>query len=560
MDASNTVFSPPSAACQDVGTSSGEMIQVYGGEASVLRCPLYHTEYAQGSRFKLDWYWTQSPETAEQPVPVDHMDSRISREGNRLWFHPVSSGDAGHYICVLSNRTCCVKVTVRLKVLQRPEGMCVPQPPGPSVRVDIPVEEGKTLSCPDLQDFTHPNRSLSVQWFHNCKQYEWGIDREKKGQNVVIHLMREIYAGNYTCVVTYTFRGEEMKFTRVVAVRPVCSEAKLKCQVFLPHLDGEQPKPEVWWEVSGQTLGQLGDPRFSSTSEVSEDRLGDRTVENVLQIQTFSSQDLNKEYSCFAQNSRNRVSRVALLRAEEYLPHVELGLGLAVPTVIVLVLFVVYHVFQLELLLLYRSRCVCHRVDPDGKEFDVYISYARNSAEEQFVHMTLRRVLENELGYKVCIFDRDSLPGGTITDETLSFVGRSRCLIVVLSPAYALQGTQALLELKAGLDSMALGGDLRVILVQYQPVSRSNWVQELRRARVALALIRWKGEKSAHLSSHFWKQLQVELPIKWKRDAPSINAAHKQYILTPSEVKSVDSEHDAHTKSDGVVPTQITDT
>lgn len=43
----------------------------------------------------------------------------------------------------------------------------------------------------------------------------------------------------------------------------------------------------------------------------------------------------------------------------------------------------------------------------------MYISYARNSEEEQFVLSTLRSVLENELGYSVCIFDRDSLPGGS---------------------------------------------------------------------------------------------------------------------------------------------------
>ncbi len=32
--------------------------------------------------------------------------------------------------------------------------------------------------------------------------------------------------------------------------------------------------------------------------------------------------------------------------------------------------------------------------------------------------------------------------------------------------------------------------------------------------RLALTLIRWKGEKSAPLSSRFWKQLQLELPMR----------------------------------------------
>lgn len=85
---------------------------------------------------------------------------------------------------------------------------------------------------------------------------------------------------------------------------------------------------------------------------------------------------------------------------------------------------------------------------------------------------------------------------------------------MVVSPGYASQGSQALLELKAGIDSMALGGHLRVILVQYKPVQRQSLVRELRRARVALVLVRWQGDKSKELTSRFWKRLRVELPVR----------------------------------------------
>lgn len=101
-----------------------------------------------------------------------------------------------------------------------------------------------------------------------------------------------------------------------------------------------------------------------------------------------------------------------------------------------------------------------------------------------------------------------------ITDETLSFVARSRRLLVVVSPGYASRGSQALLELKAGLDSMARGGHLRVILVQYRPVRGQGWVKELRRARMALALVHWRGDQSQQLTSRFWKKLRVELPLR----------------------------------------------
>lgn len=92
-------------------------------------------------------------------------------------------------------------------------------------------------------------------------------------------------------------------------------------------------------------------------------------------------------------------------------------------------------------------------------------------------------------------------------------MARSRRLLVVASPDYASKGSQALLELKAGIDSMALDGHLRVILVQYRSLQQQNWVRELRRARLALALVRWQGDKSKELTSRFWKRLRLELPV-----------------------------------------------
>ncbi|KAK9401540.1 interleukin-1 receptor accessory protein [Crotalus adamanteus] len=165
------------------------------------------------------------------------------------------------------------------------------------------------------------------------------------------------------------------------------------------------------------------------------------------------------------------------------------------------------------MVLFYRAHFGTDETILDGKEYDVYVSYARNTEEEDFVLLTLRGVLENEYGYKLCIFDRDSLPGGIVTDETLSFIQRSRRLLVVFSPNYVLRGTQALLEFKAGLENMASQGTIKVILVQYKPVKKSQ-VKELRQAKTVLTVIKWKGEKSRYPSGRFWKQLLVKLPVK----------------------------------------------
>lgn len=57
----------------------------------------------------------------------------------------------------------------------------------------------------------------------------------------------------------------------------------------------------------------------------------------------------------------------------------------------------------------------------DGKEFDAFVSYAKlNSSEsdspfiseEKFALELLPDMLENKYGYKLCILERDILPGG----------------------------------------------------------------------------------------------------------------------------------------------------
>lgn len=184
----------------------------------------------------------------------------------------------------------------------------------------------------------------------------------------------------------------------------------------------------------------------------------------------------------------------------------------------------------------------------------MYISYARNTEEEEFVMATLRHVLEAEFGYTVCIFDRDSLPGGSeytnlhekvclmslpfsylslqyrvrvcvaVSEETLQFVSRSRRLLVILSACSAFRDAQALLEVRAGVSAMLRGGSVRLVLVQFKPTRATSdgshkqnthkCVKELRRARIALALVRWEGDKSASLTSHFWKKLRLQLPVR----------------------------------------------
>ncbi|XP_041663041.1 interleukin-1 receptor accessory protein-like isoform X2 [Cheilinus undulatus] len=448
---------------------------------------------------------------------------------------------------LLMNKSSCSKIAMRLTVIQRDEvvhNACQLPVVGPASQVVIFINMGKTLQCPSLQDATKmADSEPTVSWYHEtpdtsrCEKFPfWNTHRQQKGADLRFNLMLKTYRGLYYCTVHYKRRGKSLNYSRSINVTAVYifngsqvptilqpskeqiftvkqdTKVQLACRGLFPY--HESPW-DIWWTVDGKKLDELPDhQRFSKiNSQVNYD-YGEQTEESILVIKNFQAEDLNREFNCSVKNGKGFSTRRAQLEEEVSLPSVELGCGLGITLVLMLLLFVVYHVFWLELLLLYRSWFGTDERHTDDKEYDVYISYARNSEEEQFVMSTLRSVLENELGYSVCIFDRDSLPGGTITDETLSFVARSRRVLVVISPGYASQGSQALLELKAGIDGMARGGHLRVILVQYKQVQRQVWVRELRRARVALALVRWQGDKSKELTSRFWKRLRVELPVR----------------------------------------------
>uniref|UniRef100_A0A670YV67 Interleukin 1 receptor accessory protein n=1 Tax=Pseudonaja textilis TaxID=8673 RepID=A0A670YV67_PSETE len=359
-------------------------------------------------------------------------------------------------------------------------------------------------------------------------------DRIPNGLNLTFAIVETAYEGEYTCVASYRENGRDFSLTRTMRVKVVESPEKstppviisptkwityelkpgeqlfLHCEVTFTFLK-DSPQ-EVWWAIDGRHSDDITDFKFNVETPLS---IGGTKIEKTLIAPRVTEKDLKRNFTCFAQNNRGIVHAQAVVRMKPPVLRytVELACGLGATVMLVVLLTVIYHFYWLEMVLFYRAHFGTDETVLDGKEYDIYVSYARNTEEEDFVLLTLRGVLENEYGYKLCIFDRDSLPGGIVTDETLSFIQRSRRLLVILSPNYVLRGTQALLEFKAGLENMASKGTIKVILVQYKPIKKSK-VKELRQAKAALTVIKWKGEKSHYPAGRFWKELLVELPVK----------------------------------------------
>lgn len=539
--------SDASERCDDWGLDTMRQIQVFEDEPARIKCPLfehflkfnYSTAHSAG--LTLIWYWTRQDRDLEEPINFRLPENRISKEKDVLWFRPTLLNDTGNYTCMLRNTTYCSKVAFPLEVVQK--ASCFNSPMKIPVH-KLYVEYGiQKITCPNIDGYFPSSVKPAITWYMGCQKVQGFHNVVPEGMNLSFLLALFSNNGNYTCVVTYPENGRAFNLTRTLAVKVVGSpysalppqihlpndlvvyekepgeELLIPCKVFFTYL--KDSRNEVWWTIDGK---KTDDTTIDVTVDesVSVAVLEDETRTMTLSIKKVSAEDLKRNYVCHARNGKGEVEQPAKVKQKVIAPRytVELACGFGVTVLLVVILIVVYHVYWLEMVLFYRAHFGTDETILDGKEYDIYVSYARNAEEEEFVLLTLRGVLENEFGYKLCIFDRDSLPGGIVTDETLSFIQKSRRLLVVLSPNYVLQGTQALLELKAGLENMASRGNINVILVQYKAVKETK-VKELKRAKTVLTVIKWKGEKSKYPQGRFWKQLQVAMPVKkssrWSR-------------------------------------------
>uniref|UniRef100_A0A673TGE9 Interleukin-1 receptor accessory protein n=1 Tax=Suricata suricatta TaxID=37032 RepID=A0A673TGE9_SURSU len=489
--------SDASERCDDWGLDTMRQIQVFEDEPARIKCPLfehflkYNYSTAHSAGLTLIWYWTRQDRDLEEPINFRLPDNRISKEKDVLWFRPTLLNDTGNYTCMLRNTTYCSKVAFPLEVVQKDS--CF----NSSMKLPVHrlyIEYGvQKITCPNVDGFFPSTVKPTITWYMGCHKIQNFNNVVPEGMNLSFLIALVSNNGDYTCVVTYPENGRTFHLTRTLTVKVVGSpkdalppqiyspndlivyekepgeELLIPCTVYFTFL--MDARNEVWWTIDGK---KPDDTNIDVTinESVSLTQTEDETRTQILSIKKVTAEDLKRNYVCHARNAKGEVDKPAKVKQK------------------------------------------------DGKEYDIYVSYARNAEEEEFVLLTLRGVLENEFGYKLCIFDRDSLPGGIVTDETLSFIQKSRRLLVVLSPNYVLQGTQALLELKAGLENMASRGNINVILVQYKAVKETK-VKELKRAKTVLTVIKWKGEKSKYPQGRFWKQLQVAMPVKkssrWSR-------------------------------------------
>ncbi|EHH16852.1 interleukin-1 receptor accessory protein isoform X1 [Macaca thibetana thibetana] len=530
--------SDASERCDDWGLDTMRQIQVFEDEPARIKCPLfehflkfnYSTAHSAG--LTLIWYWTRQDRDLEEPINFRLPENRISKEKDVLWFRPTLLNDTGNYTCMLRNTTYCSKVAFPLEVVQKDS--CFNSPMKLPVH-KLYIEYGiQRITCPNVDGYFPSSVKPTITWYMGCYKIQNFNNVIPEGMNLSFLIAFISNNGNYTCVVTYPENGRTFHLTRTLTVKVVGSpknavppvihspndhvvyekepgeELLIPCTVYFSFL--MDSRNEVWWTIDGKKPDDI--PIDVTINEsISHSRTEDETRTQILSIKKVTSEDLKRSYVCHARSAKGEVAKAATVKQKVPAPRytVELACGFGATVLLVVILIVVYHVYWLEMVLFYRAHFGTDETILDGKEYDIYVSYARNAEEEEFVLLTLRGVLENEFGYKLCIFDRDSLPGGNTVEAVFDFIQRSRRMIVVLSPDYVTEKSISMLEFKLGVmcqNSIAT----KLIVVEYRPLEHPH--PGILQLKESVSFVSWKGEKSKHSGSKFWKALRLALPLR----------------------------------------------
>ncbi|GAA6099337.1 interleukin-1 receptor type 1 [Tachysurus ichikawai] len=321
------------------------------------------------------------------------------------------------------------------------------------------------------------------------------------------------------------------------------SKQVLNCKVFVGLGSCQKDRVEIvspYWLLNGSFVEN--NPYLSFVEHCTTENNVEYRHSN-LNISEVQKEFFNMPFQCIFHSSYGHDNGTIILipasESEHYVP-------LAVFTAFALVALgvLVFYQFKVDLVLAYRSLSPCLKQQNDGKLYDAYVSYLyaddhRVSFATTFALHVLPEVLEDRFGYKLFISDRDTDPGTAIPDAISETVGKSRRLIIVLTPEAFTKTSEnkvGLLqkmppehlslnnnitsqlnwgpyECWVGLYDALVKECLQVILVQVGgEVDEALLPESLRYVKQTQGILKWKQHYTINPNERFWKQLRYRMP------------------------------------------------
>ncbi|XP_071344863.1 interleukin-18 receptor accessory protein-like isoform X2 [Trachinotus anak] len=440
-------------------------------------------------------------------------------------------------------------------------------------KVELNNGAGGEVACPGRKCSNNTN----VRWFKGNKPVS-EQRRPSCEKNGLLHLC-EVKAnfdpGVYFCDrqifdqgIIWTFRRAVnvtvIPFTKTSSgpriVYPVANMTEkvelgrshtLTCEVFFPHEKNISGKVLWYMNYSGNKenmiLLHMEIPQYEE--QFTEYRVTRRAI-----IKEVTPQHLNHTYTCIASNIVG--NRSVTIKLEEKIKVKWPSLvGYPVASLLLVAgLGIILHVKWLELQLIYRSNFPHRKHDGDEKEFDVFLSYvwSQRSSEEEGgwtlssksctgtneeaclsvmdplnseegeatqrpLEVLLPQELEEQWGYRLCLLERDILPGGAYTNDVVLAIQRSQMLICLLSADY-LCNNNAVFVLESGVQALLQNSAFKLLLIWTNRDSTSLIKQVpplpklVQRALKVLPSLSWTSGKPGRATCNFWRSLRKAMP------------------------------------------------
>ncbi|NWR71347.1 I18RA protein, partial [Centropus unirufus] len=486
------------------------------------------------NQHKVKWFWHQED---KEPLNAIEQSSNPALRGDALWFKPVKDSASGVYICMIREKIPCLKIV--LEVQTKKEAKCLSYDAN---MLYLLTGNGNSINCPGTNCYSHMKKP-DVKWYKDGYQIRSRKNRQSlklKHNEIYLNPTYDKDAGIYVC--DYTLYDNTTKWTmrRVVTVEVIAKNTIHPPNLLYPNdvviLEAELGKP-----LELECRVQFGFERLSLTrvtwkrnnkeniTEISNQEtrfypkgLKGVTLLHVVKLKEVTEVDLKSNFTCFAENSVGNATAVIRLKRKQrvFLLYV-LCTAISVLFAFLLCTAFVYQ-HWIEIVLMYRSYLVHNKTTGDGKEFDAFVSYAKLDSsesdstlisEERFALELLPDMLENKYGYKLCILERDILPGGAYTDDVVTAIKQSRRAIIILSPAYV--SGPSIFELQAAVNCALEDKTIKLVLIKFQTFQEPETLPPVvKKALRILPVLTWKSSISAAPNKKFWKYMHYHMPVK----------------------------------------------
>ncbi|NXY55721.1 I18RA protein, partial [Callaeas wilsoni] len=510
------------------------------GEEFVLQCALPDRDptniYKNSlqNQHKVKWFWHQKD---KETLTALEESSNLAFQGNALWFKPIRDSASGVYICRMWGKIPCLKIV--LDVQTKKAAKCSGYD---TDMLYLLAGSGNSISCPGTKCYSHIKKP-DVKWYkdgHQIKHRKSRPSLKLKQNEIYLNPTYDKDAGIYVCDYTLSDNITNWTVRTAVTVEVTAKTTTHPPNLLYPNgvviLEAELGKPlelECRVQFGFETVSPMRvtwkrnneeniNENLNQETSVYPKGLKGHTLIHVATLKEVTEKDLRSNFTCFAENSVGNATAVIQLKRKQRV----LFLYVLCSAISALFAFVLCTAFiyqhWIEIVLMYRSYLVHSKSTEDGKAFDAFVSYAKlNSSEsdsalineEKFALELLPDMLENKYGYKLCILERDVLPGGAYTDEVVTAIKQSRCVIIILSPAYV--GGPSIFELQAAVNCALEDKGIKLVLIKFQDFQEPETLPPVvKKALRILPMITWKSSISAAPHKKFWKYMRYHMPVK----------------------------------------------